>query len=71
MKINFNIMVGFISLFVVSACSKTTDCESTGKDCSCYAVYSPVCGCDGLTYENSCRANCVDIEIVSQGVCPE
>ena len=61
----------FFSVLAISSCDKTSNCKSNGKDCACYSLYAPVCGCDNITYENDCRANCVDIEIVSQGKCPE
>jgi hypothetical protein len=33
------------------------------------SVYEPVCGCDQVTYSNSCVAACHDIDIAHEGVC--
>ncbi len=35
----------------------------------CYEIYSPVCGCDGVTYGNDCQAHGQGINIDHTGVC--
>lgn len=47
-------------------CSRDGQCRS---DCDCSDVYYPVCGADGQTYDNACRARCADITTWRSGTC--
>ncbi len=65
-------------LFAFSACDKDRVAEETPKcnevlraDCVCTADYNPVCGCNNVTYSNSCTANCAGITEFKQGECPK
>ncbi len=45
-------------------------CRRPFEDCTCPMVYEPVCGVDGRTYGNDCKARCIGVEIGQKGECP-
>jgi hypothetical protein len=39
------------------------------KPNACPAIYAPVCGCDGNTYDSDCTSNGNGVSVASQGAC--
>ena len=69
------ILFGF-TILLLSGCSifqkKDTNCKEVPKeDCVCIEIYQPVCGCNDVTYANSCKAECMGIMDYTPGECPK
>ncbi len=57
-------------VLIFSACDKKAECvENPKSDCFCITLYDPVCGCNDVTYGNSCEAGCAGIGDYTNGPC--
>ncbi len=54
--------------FCDGPCGGKGTCKSVPQGCT--GNYDPVCGCDNVTYSNSCMANAASQSLKSKGVCP-
>ncbi len=50
---------------------KNKSVRAPNPHCMCTQEYAPVCGENGMTYGNKCKAHCADVKVVSIGHCPK
>ena len=63
-----------ISFFLITMCEKDDDLSScktqlNATDVACIEIYKPVCGCDGMTYSNTCYATASGVLTWVEGEC--
>ena len=71
-KYSYLSILALISMFMIVGCkcSEPSICEAVpNPDCICTTIWQPVCGCDGVTYGNSCEAECAGIDEYEEGEC--
>lgn len=68
-----------LSLMIVTVSAFSCDDDNTSSDCidlskvsnqPCPAVVDPVCGCNKVTYGNSCEAQAAGVVTWTNGICP-
>ncbi|MEZ4886701.1 MAG: Kazal-type serine protease inhibitor domain-containing protein [Chitinophagales bacterium] len=61
---------GLITNFLNLEAQNCIDPSKVNSDQVCPTLYSPVCGCDGRTYNNLCEAQKKGITSTKKGKCP-
>jgi hypothetical protein len=61
--------LAIILLLLAFSCKKEGCKANSNANCMCPEYYDPVCGCDKVTYGNSCMAECSGITEYSTGKC--
>ncbi len=71
-------LIFMMSLVALTSCDKDRQAQESPKcvesvkpDCVCAEIYQPVCGCNNVTYGNSCSAECAGITEYKNGECPK
>ncbi|MCH7514454.1 MAG: hypothetical protein IH947_11020 [Bacteroidetes bacterium] len=70
----FQFLAVYLLVGGLNACNQdeNLDCidlTKVNRDAVCYALYEPVCGCDGNTYSNSCEAQLAGLISWEEGEC--
>ncbi len=66
--------ISILMLFVLSIQCKSDKSSCQGMkiaDCICTMDYSPVCGCNNITYGNGCAAECDGVKDYTSGECTQ
>ena len=65
------------SIILIAGCNdheepdNCIDPDKIDPDAACIEIYQPVCGCDGITYENDCFAEISGVTSWTEGACEE
>ena len=69
-------LYALVFLFLMTTCEKddglspcTTEPSTT--DVACTLIYDPVCGCNDITYSNTCTAEASGVLRWTQGACAD
>lgn len=62
--------IALLSALTSTTSAQCVDPSKIDADAVCMTLYDPVCGCDNVTYSNSCVANASGVLSYTAGACP-
>lgn len=65
----FILTISFLILISLCFCTKHECLESKNDNLACTEQYDPVCGCNNITYSNSCYAQRAGATYYTNGAC--
>ena len=83
MKLLNSLFIGILICFSLASCKEDNNCVPVplfqsgicidsnliGNAEECIEIYDPVCGCDGITYDNYCLADSSGVASYVAGEC--
>ena len=83
MKLFNSTFIGILICFILISCEENNNCVSVplfdsgicidsafiDSTVVCIEIYDPVCGCDGVTYDNYCYADISGVTSYIEGEC--
>jgi len=65
----FTLCTGLVLALGCETKEVDSDCIGKATGNACHDVYDPVCGCNGVTYGNSCYATSAGVKKFTSGTC--
>lgn len=76
LRFGIRLLASVLLLVCVACCGEDVpeiciDPSKVDPDAACIEIFSPVCGCDGISYDNSCFAEISGVTSWIEGICED